>query len=224
MLNVNIENFNEVEKIHRFNHIEFYEILLSYYLKRKKIVNGEYKYCMPISDLVKMIRKHLWCFDYVRVECSIEKEDENDIGIAGNYQSKIFNKRKKPITLSVVHYDNGDGGYWINKHSISIIADEIYDTIEHELRHMMQDSKSKGKAFNQKSVEYLSKHYEIDAFSINAIRQMKRSMYRDEIDIKDAINGNNFQYVINMYRNEANPISVRKLLKKVYKGIQNVGY
>jgi hypothetical protein len=53
---------------------------------------------------------------------------------------------------------------------------------------------------------------------------MKRSMYRDEIDIKDAINGNNFQYVINMYRNEANPISVRKLLKKVYKGIQNVGY
>lgn len=220
----NYSSFEEISKVHQFNQIQFYEKLLNYYNKHKRIYtkNGkkEYQLCLDVGVLSRILRSELWCKQQVRIKTKTIKDSENDFGVAGWYTtSNNPKKSKKAIELELNLFDNGDGGYWINHYSVSILADEIYDTIEHEIRHWYQDWKSGGKAFNAKSVDYYSKHYEVDAFAQNAIAQTKRNLYRYDINLQTAL----FDFptsIINTYKCEVcNEHTVRRLLKKVYKGI-----
>lgn len=226
MLN-HVLTFQRIAELHALNRVKLYDALKRFYISNRQIVevDGSKSYSMKISvrTLASMVRRYLWCADVVRVTTKTIVSDENDLGIGGSYTTSTSPRQlKKPIDLQLVLYDNGDGGYWINSQSIACVVDEIYDTIEHELRHLMQDLKSEGRAFNSPNVAYLSKPHEVDAFATMAISQIKRHMRRTSEDINSAIATSS--HIINMYRCESDTATVNKLLKKVYRGVTREQY
>lgn len=221
MYNRTFNVYNVAER-HALNRIELFHKMVSLYNKNKQlyVIDGEksYNYKLPIKKLAQVIRQTLWCSDLVRVTTQTIPSEDNDLGVAGSYTSSLSpTKPLKPITLELVLYDNGDGGYWMNVHSIPVMVDEVYDTIEHELRHLTQDTKSAGRAFNAANVDYLDKHYEVDAFAVMATSQIRRHLNRTKESINIALASSS--HVVNMYREQANQTTMNRLLKKIYKGV-----
>lgn len=227
VITVNKLEFEGHNTLTRKSHEKAKSRIVSYIRREGKLEKTEfgiYRTCnIDIKYIARVVRESLiFGKQFVKIKTKSNPssyDGEVDIGVFGYFIRSNIEENKKPIEIMVQTYGT-DSTYQVTEEMVSILVSTIFDTIAHELRHFHQHISSNGLAFKD-SRSYYDTHYEIDAFAFNAINEALRINNKKGC-MHFALKENSV--VEEFKENGASIKSIRRLMKKIYKGVHNNEY